>query len=87
MKALGIDGNLGKWLGSFLLKRTQSVKVEDKVSSRATVISGVPQGSVLAPRMFLMYISDMFADANIFIYVDDSKVSRRVQNEDDVEVF
>ena len=44
MRALGIGGNMGKWCGSFLLERTQQVKIGDKLSSNVTIQSSVPQG-------------------------------------------
>ena len=89
MKALGIDGHLGQWLGSFLVNRTQSVKIGDVKSKKVTIQSGVPQKSVLGPIMFLIFIADIriSSDADAYIYVDDSKISKKIQNENDVEIF
>ena len=59
IRALGIHGNIGSWIGSFLVERTQRVKVGDKLSEPETIASGVPQGLVLGPVFFLLYIQDM----------------------------
>ena len=76
------DGNMGKWLSTFLIERTQSVKIEGTLSNPKTITSGVPQGSVLGPVMFLIFIADigMTLKANSWIYIDDSKVTMAPSN-------
>ena len=59
LKLLGIRGQLGRWLGSFLLDRQQTVVVGGQQSLSHPVISGVPQGSVLGPFLFLVLIGDI----------------------------
>ena len=73
----GIHGNLLLWIKDFLSERTQNVKIGNSLSSTMKVTSGVPQGSVLGPTLFLVYINDLL-DINIHssvcLFADDFKV-------------
>ena len=87
LKALGISGKLGRWLQSFLTDRTQTVLVNGARSRSGHVKSGVPQGSVIGPLLFLVLIGDI--DANVatsFVssFADDTRVGRRIKTEADV---
>ena len=56
---MGITGEIYQWLESFLLNRYQSVIVNGFISDPQDVLSGVPQGSVLGPLIFLILIGDI----------------------------
>ena len=86
LKAAGIGGNLLSWLISFLSGRSQRVVVEGESSSSLSIGAGVPQGRILGPTLFLLFINDlqeifknkvvMFADDTTLYSVVDSKKER-----------
>ena len=64
VKAIGIQGKLGIWIKSFLSNRTQHVRLPGGKSHCSSVISGVPQGTVLGPVLFFILMSDISKDIN-----------------------
>ena len=78
LKWFGIVGNMLLWIGAFLSNRTQRVCVENCFSYVSCVKSGVPQGSVLGPILFLLFINDIDRVCNtsstIKLFADDFKI-------------
>ena len=74
LKTFGICGKLGEWLHSFLTNRRHHVRIPGGVSKSDNVLSGVPQGTVLGPVLFLVLISDISnnVDSNITSFADDT---------------
>ena len=85
LKSYGISGNLLSWLNSFLTGRLQRVTLNDVYSEWFNVVSGVPQGSVLGPILFLIYVNDIpsVVDSHLLLFADDIKLYRRIQSEND----
>ena len=89
LKRAGISGNLGRWIQSFLTGRSQQVIVNSTKSSPSLVTSGVPQGSVLGPLLFLILINDIDQgiSANVSLFADDTRILSEISSENCVENF
>jgi len=77
--SFGMSGLTLKWISSFLTGRTQAVVFHGATSAYSTVKYGVPQGSVLGPLLFLLYIADVTAvagshDVSVHSYADDTQL-------------
>ena len=71
---MGLPAYLVRWMAAFLIDRQQSVKIGDTVSSIGYPNGGVPQGTLSAPKNFLVQINDLQTPCPMFKYVDDSTV-------------
>jgi hypothetical protein len=88
LRNMGISGKLGRWIHSFLTNRTQTVIVNGVKSHPTEVKSGVPQGSVLGPLLFLVLIGDIDQDvtsAFVSSFADDTRVAKGIKTRDDVK--
>lgn len=78
LKSAGIRGVAYNFMKSYLTNRTQLVKINSKLSSEAQVQYGVPQGTILGPILFILYINDMFSlplNGEITCFADDTALS------------
>ena len=90
LKQLGITGKLGNWLLSFLSNRNHFVRIPGGVSSDGSVLSGVPQGTVLGPLLFLVLLSDISSDINhssVVSFADDTRVYRQINEISDCSLL
>ena len=89
LKAYGIGGNLLAWITDFLQQRTMKVMVRGHFSSWAEVTSGVPQGSVLGPLLFILYVNDIpeIISSPVSLFADDTKLWRTIVTESDGEIL
>ena len=82
LSSLGIDNQLLSWIQDFLVNRTMLISVKGKHSSPHSVGAGVPQGSVLGPILFLIYINHIASGLSCHykIFADDLKIYMRVNH-------
>ena len=85
LRSYGVEGDFSNWIEDFLRDRRQLVVLGGEKSSWAPVVSGIPQGSVLGPLLFLCYINDLpeAVHAVVQMFADDAKLYRRIQKETD----
>ena len=86
---MGIDDTVLRWITNFLAEREQRVMIQGCQSRWRRVWSGVPQGSVLGPTLFLIYIDDLLEGLNSSgkLFADDAKVYRRIRSPSDMTVL
>ena len=85
LRACGVAGKVLDWIQSFLTGRHQQVIIGGHKSPWSPVLSGVPQGSVLGPTLFIAFVNDMpnVVDSSIKIFADDTKLFRKVPTTQD----
>ena len=84
LRSYRLNATVIDWINNFLVSRTQSVMINDSVSAYCDVTSGIPQGSVLGPVLFVIYINDLVdvvKHSSIKLYADDSKLYIRSSQE------
>ena len=87
LKFYGVRGPLLRWISSWLTERYQRVMVDGESSSTTAVKSGVPQGTVLGPLMFLVYINDINENitSSVRLFADDCVIYKSITSLEDAE--
>ena len=69
---MGVEDAVVKWFSSYITDKHQFVNVNGYSSTPLDIISGVPQGSILIPLLFKLYVNDMvyFTTCDLFVYAD-----------------
>jgi len=86
-----INEDIIKWIKAYLNNRMQRVKINNSYSNWAQVISGIPQGSILGPLLFIIYINELpnicDSGSKLFLYADDAKIYNHILNEQDKDIL
>ena len=83
LKSMGISGGLWLWFKSYLSNCQQCVKINNKYSHLLPVLSGIPQGSILGPLLFLVYVNDIpdhISNSLLYLFADDTKCLKTISD-------
>ena len=85
----GVRGNARNWISAFLSNRSQRVVLDGEASDTVLVTSGVPQGSVLGPILFLLHLNDLpnGISSGVRLFADDAIVYRTISDPSDCQTF
>ena len=86
LRSYGVRPEVIRWIESFLVHRQQRTGVRGHFSGWTKVLSGIPQGSVLGPLLFIIYINDLpdMLGGEIYLFADDAKIFKHIKSEHDV---
>ena len=89
IEAYGVNDSTTNWIKTFLTGRTQTVCVNGMESASRSVTSGIPQGSVLGPTLFILYVNELPSIVHSFTYLfaDDTKIFKPISQPSDYDDF
>ena len=91
IKQMGIGGSISGWIQDFLNNRLQSVVYCGNTSEPILVVSGVPQGSILGPLLFILFTNDLqctlSSQTSFYMYADDTVIFRPVRSPEDASLL
>ena len=90
IRRYGLDGDILTWTENFLTDRQQRVTMQGESSSWTTVTSGIPQGTVLGPVLFILYINSLPSIVNnshLYLFADDAKLFNSISNPTDYDLY
>lgn len=87
LRSYGISNQTCTWVEDFLKNRKQRVQINGNYSQWHEVTSGIPQGSVLGPILFVVFINDLpnCVDSDVYMFADDTKLYRSIETTDDID--
>jgi hypothetical protein len=89
LDAYGIRGLPQRWIASYLNGRSQCVQIEDAISQKEEMVQGVPQGSILGPILFLLYVNQTgssILNGEVIQYADDTTICVKSQSKQELEI-
>ena len=89
LQSYGITGKLLDWIENFMVDRKQRVYVRGSSSDWVNVTSGVPQGSMLGPTLFIIFVNDMpnVINSMLLMFADDTKLYRTINSSQDHNIL